>query len=149
MADPVLSRKQQAPAGWTYRQILEIVAFPPPDAPHLWHERITQLAACLGMPSGTTGKEIITFVIEVAAMKNDLDRVVPLIKAIATAARVLEGGVNVPSELRSKFADLYPSAARAYGWKTTREAGAGDLNTAQTGHCAEVSHYVCPSYSST
>jgi hypothetical protein len=94
------------------------------------------------MPSGTTGKAIITFVIEVAAMKNDLDRVMPLIKAIAMVARVLEGRVNVPSELRSKFADLYPSAARAYGWKTTREAGAGDLNTAQTGHCAEVS----PSY---
>jgi hypothetical protein len=95
------------------------------------------------MPSGTTGKAIITFVIQVAAMKNDLDRVAPLVKAIAMAARVLEGRVDVPSELRSKFADLYPSAARAYGWKTTREAG--DLNTAQTGHCAEVS----PSYSST
>jgi len=143
MADPVLPWKQQAPAGWTYRQILETVAFPPPDAPHLWHERIAQLAAHIGMPSGATGTDIITFVVQVAAMKNDLDRVAPLVKAIAMAARVLEGRVDVPSELRSMFADLYPSAARAYGLQT------GDLNTAQTGYCAEVSHHVCPSYSST
>ena len=147
MADPVLPRQKQAQAGWTYRQILEIVAFPPPDAPHLWHERIAQLAAVLGMPSGATGSEIIIFVIQVAAMKNDLDRVAPLVKAIGTAASVLEGRVVVPSELQSIFADLYPSAARAYGLKTTREAV--DLNTTQTGHCAEVSHHVCPSYSST
>ena len=99
------------------------------------------------MPSGATGRDIITFVVQVAAMKNDLDRVAPLVKAIAMAARVLEGRVVVPSELRSVFADLYPSAARAYGLKTTREAG--DLYTAQTGYCAEVSHYVCPSNSST
>jgi hypothetical protein len=103
----------------------------------------------MSMSSGATGKDIITFVIQVAAMKNDLDRVAPLVKAVAMAPRVLEGRVDVPSELRSMFADLYLGSARAYGWKTTREAGAGDLNTAQTGHCAEVSHYVCPSYSST
>jgi hypothetical protein len=54
MADPV-PRQKQAQAGWTYRQILEIEAFPPPDAPHLWHEKISQLAANLGMSSGTTG----------------------------------------------------------------------------------------------
>ena len=34
-AEPVLSRQKQAQVGWSYRQILEIVAFPPPDAPHL------------------------------------------------------------------------------------------------------------------
>jgi len=137
MADPVLPRQKQAPAGWTYRQVLEIVAFPPPDAPHLWHERIAQLAVDLGMPSRATGKDLITFVVQVAAMKNELDRVVPLVNAIATAARVLEGRVVVPSELQSIFADLYPSAARAYGLKTKEVVG---LNTAQMGHCAEVSH---------
>jgi hypothetical protein len=120
------------------------VAFPPPDAPHLWYESIAQLAADLDMPSGATGKELIMFVIQVASMKNELDRVAPLVKAIGIAASVLEGRVAVPSEILSIFADLYPSAARAYGLKTTREAV--DLNT---GYCAEVNHHVRPSYSST
>jgi hypothetical protein len=123
------------------------VAFPPPDAPHLWYERIAQLAADLGLPSGATGQQIITFVIQVATMKNDLDRVAPLVRAIATAAYVLEGRVVVPSELQSRFADLYPGVARVYGLKTTSEVE--DLNTAQMGHCDEVSYHVCPSYSST
>jgi hypothetical protein len=136
-ADPMLMRHKQAQAGWTYRQVLEIVAFPPPDAPHLWYERIAQLAANLGMPSGATGKDLIMFVIQVAAMKNDLGRVAPLVKAIATAACVLEGRVVVPSEVQSIFADFYPSAARAYGVKTTRELV--NLNTLQAGHCDEVS----------
>ena len=148
-ADPVLPRQKQAQVGWSYRQILEIVAFPPPDAPHLWHERIAQLAADLGMPSGTTGKDVIMFVIKVAAMKNELDRVAPLVKAIGTAASVLEGRIIVPSEIKSAFINLYPSAARAYGLglETTRNAVAVDLNTA--GYYAEVSHHVCQSYSST
>ena len=68
----MLPRQKQAQAGWTYRQILEIVAFPPPDAPHLWHERIAKLAANHGMPSGATGRKIIIFAIQVALMKNDL-----------------------------------------------------------------------------
>jgi hypothetical protein len=144
MADPMLMRHKQAQAGWTYRQVLEIVAFPPPDAPHLWYERIAQLATNLGMPSGASGKDLIMFVIQVAAMKNDLGRVAPLVKAIATAACVLEGRVVVPSEVQSIFADFYPSAARAYGVKTTRELV--DLNTLQAGHCDEVSPHVCPSY---
>jgi hypothetical protein len=143
----MLPRQKQAQVGWTYRQVLEIVAFPPPDAPHLWYERITQLAAELGMPSGSTGQNIITFVIQVATVKNDIARVAPLVRAIATAACVLEGRVVVPSELQSIFADFYPSAARAYGVKTTKELVG--LNTVQAAHCDEVSHHVCPSYSST
>jgi hypothetical protein len=84
------------------------------------------------------------FVIQAAAMKNDLDRVAPLVNAIYIAAGVLEGRVIVPSEIQSAFADLYPSAAWAYGLRTTREA-VGLLNTAEASHCAEVSHHVCPS----
>ena len=147
MVDSAQPRQTHAHADWTYRQILEIVAFPPPDAPHLWLERISQLAADLGLASSTTGKDIITFVIQVAKMKNDLDTVAPLVRAIAIAARVLEGRINVPSEVLSFFASLYPCAARVYGLKTTREV-MDDLNTAQTGYCDEVSHHVCPSYSS-
>ena len=152
MADRVLPRQKQAQAGWSYRQILEIVAFPPPDAPHVWHERIAQLAANLGMPSGVTGQDIIMFVIQVANMKNDLDRVATLVKAIGTAASVLEGRIIVPSEIKAAFINLYPSAARAYGLglETTSEAVAVDLNTAaQATYYAEVSYHVCQSYSST
>jgi hypothetical protein len=101
------------------------------------------------MPSGATGKEIITFVIRVADMKNDLDRVAPLVKAIWMAARVLEGRVIVPLEIWSAFACFYPSAARVYGLKATREAVAVGLNTTAQDYCAEVSYHVCPSYSST
>jgi hypothetical protein len=43
-------------SGWSYRQILEIVALPPPEGPHLWHTKVS-LATDLGMPSGTTGKD--------------------------------------------------------------------------------------------
>jgi hypothetical protein len=96
------------------------------------------------MPSGATGKALIMFDIQVASMKNELDRVAPLVKAIGIAASVLEGRAAVPSEILSIFADLYPSAAQAYGLKTTREAV--DLNS---GYCAEVNHHVRPSYSST
>jgi hypothetical protein len=152
MADRVLPRQKQAQAGWSYRQILEIVAFPPPDAPHLWHERIAQLAANLGMPSGVTGQDIIMFVIQVANMKNDLDRVATLVKAIGTAASVLEGRIIVPSEIKVAFINWYPSAARAYGLglETASEAFAVDLNTAtHATYYAEVSYHVCQSYSST
>ena len=83
------------------------MAFPPPDPPHLWHERIAQLAADLGMSSETAGKDIMTFAVQVTPMKNELDQVVPLVNAIATAARVLESRVDVPGELLSIFADLY------------------------------------------
>jgi hypothetical protein len=92
------------------------------------------------MPSGTTGKDLVTFIIQVAGMNNELGRVVPLVNVIATAARVLEGRVVVPSELQSIFADLYPSAARAYGLKTTRDSEVVDLT--QMGYGVEVSHHV-------
>ena len=69
------------------------------------------------------------FVIQAATMKNDLDRVAPLVKAIGTAASVLEGRAIVSSEIKSAFIDLYPSVARAYGLglETTREAVAVNL----------------------
>jgi hypothetical protein len=119
MADPVLPRQKQAQVGWSYRQILEIVTFLPPDAPHLWHERIAQLAANLGAPRGATGKLIIMFVIKVAAMENELDRVSPLVKAIGTAASVLEGRAIVPSEI-SPFSPICTLALHARtGWPSS------------------------------
>jgi hypothetical protein len=92
-------RRKQTPEGWTYRQILETVAFPPPEGQHLWHAKVSQLAADLGMPSGATGKDIVTFVLHVASKKNELHRVMPHAKALAIAARVLEGRIVVPTLL--------------------------------------------------
>jgi hypothetical protein len=71
------------------------------------------------MTSGATGKVLIMFIIQVATMKRGLDRVAPLVKAIGIAASVLEDRAIVPSELQSIFVELYPSAARVYGLKTT------------------------------
>ncbi|KAI0287309.1 hypothetical protein BC826DRAFT_57381 [Russula brevipes] len=121
------SDSKQPPVGWTYRQILEIVAFPPPDAPHLWHVKVLWLATQLGMPREATGKDIVCFVIRAATMKNELERVVPLIKAIAAVARVLEGRAIVPSGLLPDILDLYPAAARMHG---INRAGVG-TNTSQ------------------
>jgi hypothetical protein len=89
------------------------VTFPPSDGLHLWHVRICQLAAELGLPNGTTGRAIITFVIQVAIVKNELDKIIPLVQAIRAAARILEGRDIVSSELLSRVIDLYPCAARA------------------------------------
>jgi hypothetical protein len=83
-------QRKQAHAGRSYRQILEIVALPPPEGLHLWHAKVSQLAVDLGMPSGATDKDIVNFVLRVASVKNELHRVTPLIKALAAAARVLE-----------------------------------------------------------
>ena len=137
---------KQTPAGWSYRQILETVAFKPRGAPHLWHAKISQLAADLGMPSGSTPEDIVTFVIHVAAAKNELDRVAPLVRALAGAARLLEGRDVVPNEMRPIVAKLYPEVARWLGFLEC--AGGADLNTAQQGHCDEVSRHVCSSDSS-
>ncbi|KAI9454701.1 hypothetical protein F5148DRAFT_417073 [Russula earlei] len=98
---------QNAPAGWTYRQVLEVVAFPPPGAPHLWNAKVSQLTAELGMPSGSTGTDIVTFVMRIAIMKNELDKVTPLIKAFAAASRVLEGRVAASGVLGSIVHSLY------------------------------------------
>ena len=142
---PAATAKQTS-AGWSYREILETVAFKPRGAPHLWHAKISQLAADLGMPSNTTPEEIITFVIQVAKMKNEVNQVAPLVRALAGAARLLEGR-DVPSEMRPLVAKLYPGVARWLGFLEC--AGGADLNTAQQGHCDEVSCHVCSSYSST
>ena len=98
------------------------------------------------MPSNTTSSEIITFVIQVAKVKNELDQVAPLVRALAGAARLLEGR-DVPSEMRPLIAKLYPGVARWLGFLEC--AGEADLNTAQQSHCDEVSCHVCSSYSST
>ncbi len=50
-------------------------------------------------------------------MKNKLDQVVPLVKAIAAATGILEGRVVGSSELQSFVVDLYPGAVGAYGMK--------------------------------
>ena len=132
----------QTPAGWTYRQILETVAYPPRDAPHLWHVKVSQLAADLGMPSGASGQDIIMFVIHVATMKNEADQVAPLVRALRGAARLLEGRDVVPKELQPLVAELYPGVARMLGFLDC--AGKAGLNTAaalQVDHCDDVS---CP-----
>jgi hypothetical protein len=88
------------------------------------------------MPRDATGKDIVDFVIRAAAMKNALGRVVPLIKAIAAVARVLEGRATVPSRMLPDIVDLYPGAARMYG---INPAGAG-TNTSQKRCSDEVSY---------
>ena len=138
----------QTPAGWTYRQILETVAYPPRNAPHLWQAKVSQLAVDLGMPSGTKGQDIIMFVIHVASMKNELDQVAPLIRTLAGAARLAEGRDVVPKEMQPLVAKLYPGVARMLGFLDC--AGEADLNTAAVrSHCDEVSRHVSSSYPST
>jgi len=103
-------RQKQAPAGWTYRQILETVALPPSEGQHLWHDMVSQLAADPGTPSGATDKDIIHFVLRVASVKNDLHRVIPLVKTLTAAARVLEGRIVAQTLLPVILASC-PSAA--------------------------------------
>lgn len=62
------------------------------------------------MPSGSTGKDIVNFVLRVASVKNELHRVTPLVKALAAAARVLEGRIVAPTTLLPVVLALYPSA---------------------------------------
>ena len=135
------------PTGWTYRQILETVTFKPRGEPHLWDARIAQLAANLGMPSGTTPGEVVTFVLHVAKAKNELNQVMPLVRALAGASRRVHGQSVVPVELRPLAAQLYPDAARMLGFPEYIGIREVDLNTAVQGHSVEVSHHVCSSYS--
>jgi hypothetical protein len=100
----------QARPGWTYREILEIVALPPPEGLHFWNDKVSQLAADLGMPNGATGKDIVNFVLHVASVKNELNRVAPLVKALAAVARVLEGRIVAPTTLLPVVFALCPSA---------------------------------------
>jgi hypothetical protein len=102
-------RRKQAPVGWTYRQILETVALPPPEGLHLWPTKVTQLAVDLGMPNWYTGRDIVAFVLHVASVKNELQKVVPLVKALAAAARVLEGRIVAPTTLLPVVLAVYPN----------------------------------------
>lgn len=60
------------------------------------------------MPSWSTGRDIVTFVLHVASVKNELGKVVPLIKALAATARVLEGRNVAPTALLLVIFALYP-----------------------------------------
>ena len=103
------------------------------------------------MPSGATRQDVITFVIHVATAKNELDKVAPLVRALAGAARIREGRIVVPSELRALAIELYPGVARMLGFmeRADSDSEEASLNTAPEGHCDEVSCRVCLSYSST
>jgi len=78
--------------------MLEIVALPPPEGLHLWPIKVSQLPAELGM-RGATGADIVGFVLRAGYEKNELYKVIPLIKAYAAAARVLEGRIVAPTTL--------------------------------------------------
>jgi hypothetical protein len=67
------------------------------------------------MPSGATGKDTVNFVLHVASVKNELHRVTPLVKALAAAARVLEGRIVAPTTLLPVVLALYPSAGPLSG----------------------------------
>ena len=86
------------------------------------------------------------FVIHVAAMKNELHQVVPLVGALAGASRLVHSHTVVPMGLRPLVATMYPDVARMLGFpEYIREAS---LNTVQ-GQSDEVSLHVCSSYLST
>jgi hypothetical protein len=101
------------------------------------------------MPSGTTPEEIVTFVLHVAKAKNELDQVMPLVRALAGASRLVHGQTVVPVELRPLVAQLYPDAARMLGFPEYIGIGEVGLNTAVQGHSDEVSSHACSSYSPT
>jgi hypothetical protein len=134
---PTLTRhhqRKQAPEGWSYREILEIVALPPPEGLQFWHAKVSQLAADLGMPSSAKGKDIVNFVLHVASVKKEMDRVAPLVKALAAAARVLEGRIPARTTLLPVVLALYPSAAPFSGMA----AVGAESNAAWEGHHDEV-----------
>jgi hypothetical protein len=70
--------------------VLQVIAFPPADKPHLWYSKIAQLAAQIGMPRGSTGRDIIAFVLRVAESKNEFEKVAQLIRSLAAAAKIAE-----------------------------------------------------------
>ncbi|KAH8977458.1 hypothetical protein EDB86DRAFT_3092199 [Lactarius hatsudake] len=89
------------PVGWTYREILEIIAFPPSEAPHLWYPNVSKLVIQLGMPAGSTGRDVVNFIMLVAAAKNELDRVSGLIKSMVCITKAIERQAIVSSMLAS------------------------------------------------
>ena len=121
--------------------------FKPHGAPHLWHNRIFQLATDLGMPGGTTPEEIVMFVILMAKAKGELDRVAPLVRASVSVSRLVHDHTIVPIELWPLVCELCPDVAHMLGLLDC--AGEPGLNTAVQGYSDEVSHRVGSSYSST
>ena len=89
------------------------------------------------MPSGTTGRDVITFVIHVAAMKNELHQVAPLVRALAGASRLVHGHTILPMEPRPLTATMYPDVAPMLEFpEYIEEPG---LNTAVQGQSDKVS----------
>jgi len=87
-----------------------MIAFPPSDAPHLWHSNVSKLASQLGMPVGSTGGDIVAFVMHVAERKNELGRVSELIKSMACTAKAIERQAVVSSMLASTIPNASSSA---------------------------------------
>ncbi|KAH9966944.1 hypothetical protein BGW80DRAFT_1462278 [Lactifluus volemus] len=109
-----------APTGWTYLQVLQTIAFPPADSetPHLWYFKVTELAAQIGMPRGSTGRDIIAFVLQVAQDKNEFEKVSQLIKSLAVAARMAERQAILSSMLASLAPKEHSAAAPEGGTKS-------------------------------
>jgi hypothetical protein len=101
-----------------------MVAFPPRDAPHLSGAKVSQLATDLGMSSGTTGQDMIMSVIHGATANNELDKVAPLIKALA-ATRILDGRIVVSSEAQPLVIKFYPGVTRALACRKNRGRALG------------------------
>ncbi|KAI0247044.1 hypothetical protein BJV78DRAFT_82448 [Lactifluus subvellereus] len=108
------AQASSAPAGWTYRQVLEVIAFPPTETPHLWYSKISQLAAQIGMPRGSTGRDIIAFVLRVAKARNEFEKVAQLVRSLVAAAKAAERQAIMSSMLVS-LAPRVRSATPAEG----------------------------------
>lgn len=102
------------PVGWTYREVLETIAFPPSEAPHLWQSNVSKLATQIGMPEGSTGRDIVMFIMQVATAKNEQTRVSELIRSMAGTAKAVERQAFVASMFASAFPNV-PLAAPVEG----------------------------------
>jgi hypothetical protein len=60
------------------------------------------------MPPESTGRDIVLFVMHIATVKGELDKVAPLIKAFSAAAIALEGRVVGLNKLLPVVLALYP-----------------------------------------
>ena len=102
------------PVGWTYREVLETIAFPPSETPHLWQSNISKLATQIGMPEGSTGRDIVMFIMHVATEKNERARVSELVRSIAGTAKATERQAFVANMFASTFPNV-PLAAPVKG----------------------------------
>jgi hypothetical protein len=101
--------------------VLQIIAFPPAETPHLWYSKIAELAAQIGMPRGSTGRDIIAFVLRVAETKNEFEKVAQLIRFLAAAAKIAERQAILSSMLVS----LVPKGRSAVSLDSTEFAETG------------------------